>query len=116
MWGDADYPRGAVADAKGKLTQDIEGRPLNDGGRIVGRRLAGGKDQALSNEELDALAAAATRKEPPTTSPVKLQKDAGRYVETRDRRSGAPLDRTILLSEFGPPHFCCETSAVLTSR
>ena len=84
MWGDADYPRGAMADAKGKLTQDIEGRPLNDGGRIVGRRLVGGKDQALSNEELDALAAAATRKKPPTTTPVKLQKDAGRYVETSD--------------------------------
>ena len=63
MWGDADYPRGAVADAKGKLTRDIEGRPLNDGdpinvgGRIVGRQVSGGENEAISPAEIDAIAA-----------------------------------------------------------
>jgi hypothetical protein len=52
---EADYPRGARADAAGRLTADIEGRPLV-AERVVGRRTLGGADEALPPAELDALA------------------------------------------------------------
>ena len=52
----ADYPKGARTDGTGRLTHDIEGRPLQDGSRIVGRRVAGGTDEALSPKEFDAIA------------------------------------------------------------
>jgi hypothetical protein len=51
----ADYPSGAPADAAGRLTRDIEGRPLT-AQYIVGRRTLGGADEAISPAELDALA------------------------------------------------------------
>jgi hypothetical protein len=54
-----DYPSGAPADAAGRLTADIEGRPL--GARfVVGRRVVGGDDQALAPAEFNALAEATT--------------------------------------------------------
>ena len=56
----ADYPKGARTDGTGRLTHDIEGRPLQDGSRIVGRRGAGGTDEALSPKEFDAIATEAT--------------------------------------------------------
>src|SRR5262249_26321914 len=43
---EADYPHGAPADATGRLTQDIEGRPLT-AKYIVGRSAAGAEDQAF---------------------------------------------------------------------
>ncbi|MBT5664904.1 MAG: hypothetical protein HOJ06_06160, partial [Rhodospirillaceae bacterium] len=52
----ADYPKGARTDGTGRLTHDIEGRPLQDGSRIVGRRVAGGTDEALPPKEFDAIA------------------------------------------------------------
>lgn len=51
----ARYPHGAPADATGRLTYDIEGRPLV-AERVIGRRTLGGPDEALSAAELDALA------------------------------------------------------------
>jgi len=55
----ADYPSGAPADAAGRLTADIEGRPL--GARyVVGRKVVGGEDQALSPAEFDPLTEATT--------------------------------------------------------
>jgi hypothetical protein len=51
----ADYPSGAPADAAGRLTHDIEGRPLV-AERIIGRRTLGGADETISPAELDALA------------------------------------------------------------
>ncbi len=55
-----DYPAGAKADDAGRLTHDIDGNPLQVGGRIVGRRVAGGADEALPATEFDAIATAAT--------------------------------------------------------
>lgn len=52
----ADYPAGAKADDAGNLTHDIDGNPLEVGGRIVGRRVAGGADEALPAAEFDAIA------------------------------------------------------------
>ncbi|MBT4701120.1 MAG: hypothetical protein HOB79_08575, partial [Rhodospirillaceae bacterium] len=57
---EADYPDGVQTDDAGRLTQDIEGRPIQDGSRVVGRRMVGGKDEALSPKEFDAIATEAT--------------------------------------------------------
>jgi hypothetical protein len=43
------------ADAAGRLTADIEGRPLF-AERIIGRRTLGGADEALTPAQLDAIA------------------------------------------------------------
>uniref|UniRef100_UPI0035B4DE10 hypothetical protein n=1 Tax=Dongia sp. TaxID=1977262 RepID=UPI0035B4DE10 len=57
-----DYPDGYRTDAAGNLTHDIDGNPLEIGNRIVGRRVAGGADEALSPTEFDAIAKAGTGK------------------------------------------------------
>jgi hypothetical protein len=95
----ADYPDGARHDpATGRLTYDIDGRPLT-AERIVGRRVVGGGDQALAATQLVPLAEAATGQLPKAVaSREQIGKDAGRYVVTRDRRSGDVLDRAIYLN------------------
>ena len=60
---EADYPSGAPADAEGNLTRDIEGRPLV-APRIVGRRVVGGGDEALSPAELVATGTSILGKAP----------------------------------------------------
>jgi hypothetical protein len=52
---EADYASGAPADASGRLTSDIEGRPLV-AERVVSRRTLGGADEALAPAEIDAVA------------------------------------------------------------
>jgi hypothetical protein len=94
-----DYPDGTQVEAGRRLTHDIEGRPLEVGGRIVGRRVAGGADEAVSPTEFDAIAKEATARGAETVPGRQIGGDAGRYVETRDRRSGKVTDRAILLSE-----------------
>jgi hypothetical protein len=56
---EADYPHGAPADATGRLTHDIEGRPLT-ARYIVDRKAAGAQDQAFAPAEFDDLARATT--------------------------------------------------------
>ena len=94
-----DYKKGARTDELGNLTHDIEGRPLQVGGRIVGRKVAGGADEALPAAEFDAVSTAATTRGTEIEQARKLAGDAGRYVETRDRRSGQITDNAILLSD-----------------
>jgi hypothetical protein len=53
---EADYPGGGLPDASGRLQFDIEGRPLNPGAHISGRRLVGGPDEAISPAQYDAIA------------------------------------------------------------
>src|SRR5262249_25249882 len=61
---DADYsaekwPNGPPADAAGQLTRDIEGRRLT-AKYVVGRRMAGGKDEAFPPDQHDTLTKALT--------------------------------------------------------
>jgi hypothetical protein len=61
---EADYPRkkwpnGPPADAAGRLTHDMEGRPLT-AEYVVGRRMAGGPDEAFPPDQHDALTKALT--------------------------------------------------------
>jgi len=84
---EADYPSGARADAAGRLTHDIEGRPLV-AGRIVGRRVVGGVDEALPPTEFDAIAAETTGQVAARAPQSTLGRDVGRV--SVDRRSRAP--------------------------
>lgn len=52
-----DYPHGARADAEGRLTHDIEGRPL-DAEFVFGRRTKNGPDVGLQSRDHDRLAVA----------------------------------------------------------
>ena len=61
----ADYPKGAPTNEAGLLTRDIEGRPLKVEGRtyslakpLVGRRVAGGTEEAFpaTQSTFDAIA------------------------------------------------------------
>jgi len=72
---EADYPNGAVADESGRLTRDIEGRPLT-ARYVVGRKVAGGEDEAFPTAELDALAEALTGSR---SSMAPLRGEAGRF-------------------------------------
>jgi len=87
---EADYPAGAKADDAGNLTHDIDGNPLEVGGRIVGRRVAGGADEALPAAELDAIATATTGSPAAVLPQSALGRDVGRA--RFDRRSNKPLD------------------------
>jgi hypothetical protein len=81
-----DYPHGAVSDTTGKLQADIEGRPL--GSRfVVGRRMLGGEDVALSPSQSDALTKAFTGRGPVATPGSEIQGDLGRTsFDPRTRR------------------------------
>jgi len=60
---EADYPKGAPRNAAGLLTTTIDGDPINVGGRVVGRRVAGGTDEALPPAEFDAITKEGTGRE-----------------------------------------------------
>jgi hypothetical protein len=83
----ADYPHGAPADAAGRLTADIEGRPLV-ASYIAGRRMVGGHDEPLRAAEVVAAATQAAGREPQAVAAHEIGWDAGRLVKERDRRSG----------------------------
>ena len=84
----ADYPAGAAADGAGKLTTDIDGRPL--GARyVVGRGVVGGKDETIPIQELESLGTAVTGRTPqagPRSGP-------GAALQGRDGRSFTGYDR-----------------------
>lgn len=63
-----DYPNGAETDAAGNLRYTIDNDPI--GARfVVGRRVAGGADKALSPAEFDAIAEAITGRRTSTVPP-----------------------------------------------
>lgn len=85
----ADYPMGGVADDAGRLKFDIEGRPLvAEPGRIVGRRVAGGADEALAPAEFDGIAEAATGRSTVLVPPSALRdkRSAGEVIANRYSR------------------------------
>jgi hypothetical protein len=57
---EADYPDTIPADVGGRLTHDIDGRPLT-AQRVVGRNVVGGRDEAFPADEFDALSNATTK-------------------------------------------------------
>ncbi|MGU3496106.1 hypothetical protein ACLBXM_18850 [Xanthobacteraceae bacterium A53D] len=85
---EADYPNGAPADAAGRLTHDIEGRPL--GARhVVGRNVVGEPSQPLGPVGLVATGEGLTREGIGRVASGDLRGGAG--LAQFDKYSGAPL-------------------------
>jgi hypothetical protein len=80
----ADYPGIARDDGTGRLTHDVEGRPLV-AGRIVGRRTVGGADEALSPAELNAVATRITGNVPEAVASRQIGGNAGVFRIGFDR-------------------------------
>ncbi|TXL80461.1 ImmA/IrrE family metallo-endopeptidase [Vineibacter terrae] len=98
---EADYPKRANADAAGRLTHDIEGRPLT-AERVVGRRMVGGDEVALPQAGLESLAEAVTGQGPASVAPRQIGGDAGRYYEKWDRVTGDRIRQIFLNDELTP--------------
>jgi hypothetical protein len=96
---EADYPQGARADASGRLTHDIEGRPLT-AEYVVGRRTLGETDEAVTPTQLDAITEALTGNLPQAVASRQIGGDAGQFTVSFDAQ-GNPLynvlvDRVLL--------------------
>lgn len=108
----ADYPAGAPADAAGKLTADIEGRPLR-ARWVVGRHVVGGDDQALAPSQYDAISTGLLGGSPKAVAAGELPRGAagafGRSsvadMPTRDirvdRRLSGPVASKVVAHELG---------------
>lgn len=94
---EADYPAGSGvrADATGRLTHDIDGRPLV-AERVVGRRVVGGEDQAIPPAEFDALTAQLFGAPSARVAQSQIRGDAGRYVSRVDPATGTRLREVLL--------------------
>ena len=86
---EADYPSGAPVNAEGRLTHDIEGRPLT-GRWVVGREMVGGDDQAFPAQEFNSLTEAGTGKLPQAVAPSKIGGAAGAVAI--QKATGLPTD------------------------
>lgn len=95
---EADYPAGAPADARGKLTQDLDGRPLT-ARYVAGRNYVGEGDTGIPASAYDAIGKEGTGRHAQAVAAREIGGDAGRYVVTRDRRSGKVVDRAILVDK-----------------
>lgn len=92
-----DYPKGARADATGRLTHDIDGRELI-APLVVGRRMVGMGDSALPKEELIPLGTSLTGRLPEVLAPSEIGRGkVGRYREWFDPITGN-RERSIALS------------------
>jgi hypothetical protein len=96
----ADYSRGAQADATGRLLTDIEGRPLV-ADRVVGRRILGGADEALTAAELAAAGEKIVGRPPASVPASALPRNTvGSY---RDYRGpDGPHRRIDILNDLEP--------------
>lgn len=97
-----DYPRGARTDATGRLTHDIEGRPLV-ADRVVGRRVVGGEDEAFPASQLDALAAATTGRASEVIPQAALGRDLGRARFHRHTREPLGIELSAILTPKQAP-------------
>ena len=80
---EADYPDGARADATGRLTHDIDGRPLT-ARYVVGRKVVGGKDEALPPAQHDNLSEALFGNRIERVKAREIGGDAGRFKISHD--------------------------------
>jgi hypothetical protein len=84
------YPHGAPADATGRLTHDIEGRPLV-AERVVGRRLLGGADEALSPAEINTVGTQLTGRAPEVVAGREIGGNAGLFTVRPDAAGNADV-------------------------
>lgn len=88
---DADYgPNNpARSDDAGRLTHDIEGRPIT-AAHVAGRRTVGGADEAITPAQYDAIATAATGRVAQELPASQMGRDLGRAISQRE--TGEPVD------------------------
>jgi len=91
---EADYPAGAPADAAGRLTADIEGRPLT-ADYIAGRKMVGGGDEALTPAEIRSVGETGTGRNIEAAAPSQIGKAAGAVVV----KPGSRLPDQVFLSD-----------------
>lgn len=77
-------------DAQERLTHDIDGNALNPNARVVGRRVVGGDDEALSPAEFNAITEALTGRSAQVAPASEMGRDAGRSI--LNKYTGDPLD------------------------
>lgn len=117
---EADYPGGAPADAAGRLTQDIEGRPL--GARwVVGRNVVGGTDEAFPAAQLNALTEASTGALPKVIPAGKT--DFGRTVlsvggrpVSVELRAGMRPDKAIMVHAHENGHVIDQIAGLVSTK
>ena len=83
-----DYPSGGVANESGKLSVDIDGNPLV-ARTVVGRRVLGGADEALTSAELVAITEEITGNKPASVARGQIGGNAGLFRVSFDQ-SGSP--------------------------
>lgn len=96
---EADYPGGAQADATGRLTHDIDGRPLT-AQYVVGRQVSGGEDVPLSPSQSQSVGEGSVGARYQEVAPRSIAGDAGRIILGRNPQTGFPeyeilLNRTL---------------------
>ena len=84
-----DYPNvvGKYDEATGRLTHDIEGRPLG-ASFVVGRRMAGAPDEALTTEGVYSVAKEALGIDPMPVTSRQIGGDNGRLGKAIDPATG----------------------------
>lgn len=95
-----DYKSGIPADSSGRLTHDIDGRPI-EAKWIAGRRTVSGADEAIPAAELDALAEAIIGRRHEVVHPTSLGTDLGRFRGEYDP-SGRLVRRIRLRDGLSP--------------
>lgn len=73
---EADYPAGAMTDDAGRLTADIEGRPLT-ADYIAGRRMVGGGDVSLTPSEIRSVGEKGTGRDIAKAPPSEIRGAVG---------------------------------------
>ena len=110
---DADYPNGPHAGENEVLRYDIEGRPLT-AKYVVGRRLVGGEDEALSPAQYDAVSEALFGNNVERVKAREIGGDAGRFKVTHDADGNAiyqPLVADSVIAQQAPQRMYHGTSA-----
>jgi len=97
---EADYKGQAPATQDGILTHDIEGRPLT-AKYVVGRRLVGGEDEALSPAEYDAISEALFGNNIKRVAAREIGGDAGRFKISYDL-DGTPIYQPLVADTIIP--------------
>lgn len=99
---EADYGTGARADAGGRLTHTIDGKPISPKALVAGRRMVGGADEAIPDSAIEGLVAQITSRRPVVLPVKELDGNAGALQFTEDAR-GRIGTRVATADDLTPP-------------
>lgn len=104
------WPDGPPVGADGRLTHDIDGRPIQPGARVVGRSVVGGEDIPLSPQEYDAITEAAIGSRPEAVEARALPKGSVGSFREGFTPEGIP-ERDIYVLNTLPPNEATKVTA-----